>query len=42
VVSFQRRLDQGYHAWCAWAESSGLNPQATLDLLKYNQTLTNG
>ena len=34
-------LPKDVHAWCDWAESSGLNPQATLDLLKYNQTLTN-
>lgn len=34
-------LPKDVHAWCAWAESSGLNPQATIDLLKYNQTLIN-
>lgn len=34
-------IPKDVYAWCAWAESSGLNPQATLDLLKYNQQLIN-
>jgi hypothetical protein len=27
------------YAWAAWAESTGIDPQATRSLLRYNQTL---
>jgi len=34
-------LPKDVHAWAAWAESTGIDPQATRSLLRYNQTLIN-
>lgn len=34
-------IPKDVYAWCAWAESSGINPEATKHLLKYNETLIN-
>lgn len=32
-------IPKDVYAWCAWAESVGLDPMATKSLLQYNQTL---
>jgi UDP-glucose 6-dehydrogenase len=32
-------IPKDVYAWCAWAESVGIDPQATRDLLRYNQRL---
>jgi len=32
-------IPKDVYAWCAWAESLGINPEATRSLLNYNQTL---
>lgn len=32
-------IPKDVYAWCAWAESAGLNPEATAALLRYNQKL---
>ena len=33
-------LPKDVYAWAAWAESTGLDPRATRDLLSYNRSLT--
>lgn len=32
-------IPKDIHGWCAWAESVGVRPEATLALLEYNDTL---
>jgi hypothetical protein len=32
-------IPKDVYAWCAWVESVGIDPIATKELLKYNQTL---
>jgi UDP-glucose 6-dehydrogenase len=35
-------IPKDIYAWCAWAESVGINPIATKNLLKYNEKLIKG
>lgn len=32
-------IPKDVYAWCAWSESVGMDPMATKDLLRYNETL---
>jgi hypothetical protein len=34
-------LPKDVYAWAAWAESTGIDPRATCDLLQYNRSLVN-
>jgi UDP-glucose 6-dehydrogenase len=35
-------IPKDVYAWCAWAESVGIDPIATKELLKYNENLIKG